>query len=62
MPFKLDASLPNPLPQGAHRVISELTAAQMRKMMEGVVLYGTGKEAQLNGYSSGGKTGDGAEV
>jgi cell division protein FtsI (penicillin-binding protein 3) len=57
MPFKLDESLPNPLPQGAHRVISELTAAQMRKMMEGVVLYGTGKEAQLNGYSSGGKTG-----
>ena len=37
-------------------MISELTAAEMRKMMEGVVLYGTGRQAQLNGYSSGGKT------
>jgi cell division protein FtsI (penicillin-binding protein 3) len=62
MPFKLDESLPNPLPEGAHRVISELTAAEMRKMMEGVVLYGTGKEAQLNGYSSGGKTGTAQKV
>jgi cell division protein FtsI (penicillin-binding protein 3) len=62
MPFMLDESLPNPLPQGAHRVISELTAAEMRKMMEGVVLYGTGREAQLNGYSSGGKTGTAQKV
>jgi len=62
MPFKLDEALPNPLPEGAHRVISELTAAEMRKMMEGVVLYGTGKEAQLNGYSSGGKTGTAQKV
>ncbi|MGB6690392.1 MAG: penicillin-binding protein 2, partial [Terracidiphilus sp.] len=61
-PFKPDEELPNPLPQGAHRVISTLTAAQMRKMMEGVVLYGTGKPAQLNGYSSGGKTGTAQKV
>ncbi|MGA3048652.1 MAG: penicillin-binding protein [Terracidiphilus sp.] len=61
-PFKLGGELPNPLPPGAHRVISEMTAAQMRKMMEGVVLYGTGKPAQLNGYSSGGKTGTAQKI
>ncbi|MGB7548878.1 MAG: penicillin-binding transpeptidase domain-containing protein [Terracidiphilus sp.] len=61
-PFKPGEDLPNPLPPGAHRVISTLTAAQMRKMMEGVVLYGTGKAAQLNGYSSGGKTGTAQKI
>ncbi|MGO9337384.1 MAG: penicillin-binding transpeptidase domain-containing protein [Terracidiphilus sp.] len=61
-PFKPGQDLPNPLPSGAHRVLSEMTAAQMRKMMEGVVLYGTGKPAQLNGYSSGGKTGTAQKI
>jgi cell division protein FtsI (penicillin-binding protein 3) len=61
-PFKPGGELPNPLPAGAHRVLSTLTAAQMRKMMEGVVLYGTGKQAQLNGYSSGGKTGTAQKI
>jgi cell division protein FtsI (penicillin-binding protein 3) len=61
-PFKPGGELPNPLPPGAHRVISTLTAAQMRKMMEGVVLYGTGKQARLNGYSSGGKTGTAQKI
>jgi cell division protein FtsI (penicillin-binding protein 3) len=54
--------LPNPLPAGARRVISTMTAAQMRKMMEGVVIDGTGKEARLNGYSSGGKTGTAQKI
>ena len=62
MPFKAGGELPNPLPAGAHRVLSTLTAAQMRKMMEGVVLFGTGRQAQLNGYSSGGKTGTAQKI
>ena len=61
-PFKPGSDLPNPLPPGAHRVLSTLTAAQMRKMMEGVVLYGSGTPAQLNGYSSGGKTGTAQKI
>ena len=61
-PFRPGEEIPNPLPAGAHRVISTLTAAEMRKMMEGVVLFGSGKGAQLNGYSSGGKTGTAQKI
>jgi len=39
------------------RIIQPETAIQMRQMMEGVVLHGTGKKAALAGYTSGGKTG-----
>ncbi len=39
------------------RVIQATTAASMRRMMEGVVLDGTGKLAKLEGYTSAGKTG-----
>lgn len=45
----------HPLP--GRRVISSLTAAEMKQMMQGVVLRGTGPKAILNGYSSAGKTG-----
>ena len=38
-------------------MISSLTAAQMRQMLQGVVLHGTGRKAILEGYSSAGKTG-----
>jgi cell division protein FtsI (penicillin-binding protein 3) len=39
-----------------------MTAAQMKQMMQGVVLHGTGKKAILEGYSSAGKTGTGQKV
>jgi cell division protein FtsI (penicillin-binding protein 3) len=61
-PFHPEYQLPNPLPDGAHRAISELTSAKMRAMMQGIVLVGTGKAAQLNGYSSAGKTGTAEKV
>jgi cell division protein FtsI (penicillin-binding protein 3) len=44
-------------PAAGRRVISTMTAANMKQMMEGVVLRGTGVRAILNGYSSAGKTG-----
>lgn len=44
-------------PAQGKRVISPLTAAEMKQMMEGVVLRGTGTRAILNGYTSAGKTG-----
>ncbi|MBI3477764.1 MAG: transpeptidase family protein [Acidobacteria bacterium] len=47
---------------GNRRVISSLTAAQMRQMLQGVVLHGTGRKAILEGYSSAGKTGTGQKV
>src|SRR5436305_3093317 len=49
-------------PVNEHRVISSLTAAQMRQMMQGVVLHGTGTKAKLIGYSSAGKTGTAQKV
>ncbi|HPQ16706.1 MAG TPA: penicillin-binding transpeptidase domain-containing protein, partial [Bryobacteraceae bacterium] len=39
------------------RILKPETAITMRRMMEGVVLNGTGKAARLPGYTSGGKTG-----
>jgi len=58
-------STPQPVvfhPAAQKRVISTLTAAEMRKMLERVVLFGTGKKAILDGYSSAGKTGTAQKV
>lgn len=49
-------------PAEQHRVISPLTAVEMKKMMEGVVLFGTGRRALLDGYTSAGKTGTAQKV
>jgi cell division protein FtsI (penicillin-binding protein 3) len=49
-------------PTGQRRVISSFTAAEMRQMMQGVVLHGTGTKAILEGYSSAGKTGTAQKV
>ena len=49
-------------PALGRRVISPLTAAQMKHMMEGVVLRGTGTKAILDGYTSAGKTGTSQKI
>jgi cell division protein FtsI (penicillin-binding protein 3) len=49
-------------PASERRVLSSFTAAEMRQMMQGVVLHGTGTKAKLIGYSSAGKTGTGQKV
>ena len=49
-------------PVEGQRVISPFTAAEMRSMMQKVVLEGTARKAILEGYSSAGKTGTGQKV
>jgi cell division protein FtsI (penicillin-binding protein 3) len=49
-------------PANQRRVISTMTAAQMRHFMEEVVLDGTARRAILDGYTSAGKTGTAQKV
>jgi cell division protein FtsI (penicillin-binding protein 3) len=49
-------------PADGRRVISSVTAAEMKQMMQKVVLEGTGQKAVLEGYSSAGKTGTAQKV
>ncbi|MBI3664883.1 MAG: transpeptidase family protein, partial [Acidobacteria bacterium] len=44
------------------RIISPETAVEMKRMMEMVVLNGTGKLARLEGYTAGGKTGTAQKI
>jgi cell division protein FtsI (penicillin-binding protein 3) len=50
------------LPEEQRRVISNLTAAQMKMMLQQVVVRGTGRKAQLDGFSAAGKTGTAQKV
>jgi cell division protein FtsI (penicillin-binding protein 3) len=50
---------PEPDPR---RVVRATTAAALRAMLEGVVLGGTGKLAQLDGYTTAGKTGTAQKI
>src|ERR1017187_850523 len=49
-------------PGASRRVISSYTAAEMRSMMQKVVIEGTGRKAILEGYTSAGKTGAAQKV
>lgn len=49
-------------PREGRRVISAYTAAEMRAMMQKVVLEGTARRANLDGYTAGGKTGTGQKI
>jgi cell division protein FtsI (penicillin-binding protein 3) len=51
-------------PGAQRRVISPMTAALMKRMMQGVILaqHATGKAARLEGYSAAGKTGTGQKI
>jgi cell division protein FtsI (penicillin-binding protein 3) len=49
-------------PAEPKRVIRPETAAIMRRLMEGVILNGTGKAARLDGWTAGGKTGTAQKI
>src|SRR5260370_40611886 len=49
-------------PSEPRRVIRPETAATLRRLMEGVVLNGTGKPAHLDGWTSAGKTGSAQKI
>ncbi len=49
-------------PMEPRRVIRPQTAATLRRLMEGVVLDGTGPKARLDGWTSAGKTGTAQKI
>ena len=49
-------------PAGPKEVIRPETAATLRRLMEGVVLEGTGRPARLDGWTAAGKTGSAQKI
>jgi cell division protein FtsI/penicillin-binding protein 2 len=49
-------------PARGRRVVSEQTAATMRRLFEGVIDHGTGTTARVSGYTAGGKTGTAQKI
>ncbi len=49
-------------PEEPHRIIRPETAATLRRLMEGVILHGTGKNARLDGWTAAGKTGTAQKI
>jgi cell division protein FtsI (penicillin-binding protein 3) len=49
-------------PTDERRVVSPFTAAEMKQMMQGVILHGTGRKAVLEGYTAAGKTGTAQKI
>jgi cell division protein FtsI (penicillin-binding protein 3) len=60
--IEIDGKQVTPPDEQPTRAISAETAATMRRMMEGVVLGGTGRKAQLIGYTTAGKTGTAQKI
>ncbi len=57
-----EAQLLSPPSEPPRRAIGPRTAAFLRRMLEGVILEGTGKLARLDGYTAGGKTGTAQKI
>ncbi len=49
-------------PEIPRKIIQPETAATLRRLMEGVILHGTGKAARLDGWTVGGKTGTAQKI
>ncbi len=55
--YQLKRASYEPVIEESRQILSPETVVQMRKMMEHVVLQGTGTSAKIRGFSVGGKTG-----
>jgi cell division protein FtsI (penicillin-binding protein 3) len=57
LPLEGPSVIPDP-----KRVVRPETAATIRRLMEGVILHGTGKKARLDGWTVAGKTGTAQKI